>query len=170
MYTMGLAGTLPSALKKIHPVHKTPYIAVHVEQIFQIVSFLLVGIFFGAGQIFGFLGTIATLAVIVLYVMANIALTAFVRREHPADFNILRHAVVPLVGTLLLIPVLFVTVWPVPAYPLNLTPYIFIVIMIAGFVVMQFIVARRPAALAEGSAMLISTVEAEPDLGKPLVG
>ena len=170
MYTMGLAGTLPSALKKIHPVHKTPYIAVHVEQIFQIVSFLLVGIFFGADQIFGFLGTIATLAVIVLYVMANIALTAFVRREHPADFNILRHAVVPLVGTLLLIPVLFVTVWPVPAYPLNLTPYIFIVIMIAGFVVMQFIVARRPAALAEGSAMLISTVEAEPDLGKPLVG
>jgi hypothetical protein len=103
-------------------------------------------------------------------VMANIALTAFVRREHPADFNILRHAVVPLVGTLLLIPVLFVTVWPVPAYPVNLTPYIFIVIMIAGFVVMQFIVARRPGALAEGSAMLISTVEAEPDLDKPLVG
>ena len=110
MYTMSQAGTLPSALGKIHPVHKTPYIAVHVEQIFQIVSFGLVGIIFGASQIFGFLGTITTLAVIVLYIMANIALTAFVRREHPEDFNILRHVIVPLVGTVLLIPVLYVTI------------------------------------------------------------
>ena len=170
MYTMGLAGTLPSALKKIHPVHKTPYIAVHVEQLFQIVSFLLVGIFFGADQIFGFLGTIATLAVIVLYIMANSALTAFVRREHPADFNILRHVVVPLVGTLLLIPVLFVTVWPIPAYPVNLTPYIFIAMMIVGFIVMQVIAARRPAALAKESTLLIRTVETEPDAGEPQVG
>ncbi len=110
--------------------------AVHVEQLFQIGSFLLVGIFFGADLIFGFLGTIATLAVIVLYIMANIALTTFVRREHGADFNILRHVIVPLVGTLLLIPVLYVTVYPVPAYPINLTPYIFIVMLIIGFVAM----------------------------------
>jgi amino acid transporter len=170
MYTMAQAGTLPSALGKIHPTHKTPYIAVHVEQLFQIGSFLLIGIFFGADQIFGFLGTIATLAVILLYVMANIALTAFVRREHPADFSILRHAIVPLVGTLLLIPVLFVTVWPIPAYPINLTPYIFIAMLIVGFVVMLIIAARRPQALAQESTLLIRTVETEPDIGEPQVG
>jgi amino acid transporter len=172
MYTMSQAGTLPSALGKIHPVHKTPYIAVHVEQIFQIVSFLLVGIFFGAGQIFGFLGTIATLAVIVLYIMANIALTAFVRREHAADFSILRHVIVPLVGTLLLIPVLYVTVYPVPPYPFNLTPYIFIVLMIIGFVAMLVIAARRPAALDQESSMLIRTVESatEANLREPQIG
>jgi amino acid transporter len=172
MYTMSQAGTLPPALGKIHPVHKTPYIAVHVEQIFQIVSFLLIGIIFGADQIFGFLGTITTLAVIVLYIMANIALTTFVRREHRADFNILRHVIVPLVGTLLLIPVLYVTVYPVPAYPINLTPYIFIGIMIVGFIVMLIIGARRPDALAKGSAMLISTVEneTEQELREPQIG
>ena len=172
MYTMAQAGTLPAALGKIHPVHKTPYIAVHVEQLFQIGSFLLVGIFFGADLIFGFLGTIATLAVIVLYIMANIALTTFVRREHPADFNILRHVIVPLVGTLLLIPVLYITVYPVPAYPINLTPYIFIVMLIAGFVAMLVIAARRPAALDQESALLIRTVETatESDLREPQIG
>src|SRR6266436_878104 len=172
MYTMSQAGTLPSALGKIHPAHKTPYIAVHVEQLFQIGSFLLVGIFFGAAQIFGFLGTIATRAVILLYIMANIGLTAFVRREHPADFNILRHVIVTLVGTLLLIPVLYVTVYPVLAYPFNLTPYIFIVMLIVGFVVMQVIVARRPAALAQESTLLIRTVETatESDLREPQIG
>jgi len=172
MYTMAQAGTLPSALGKIHPVHKTPYIAVHVEQLFQIGSFLLVGIFFGADQIFGFLGTIATLAVIVLYIMANIALTTFVRREHPAEFNILRHVIVPLVGTLLLIPVLYITVYPVPAYPINLTPYIFIVMLIIGFVAMLVIAARRPAALNQESTLLIRTVETatEADLREPQIG
>ena len=172
MYTMSQAGTLPSALGKIHPVHKTPYIAVHVEQIFQIVSFGLVGIIFGASQIFGFLGTITTLAVIVLYIMANIALTAYVRREHPEDFNILRHVIVPLVGTVLLIPVLYVTVYPVPTYPFNLTPYVFIALMVIGFVVMLIIAARRPEALDQESSMLIRTVESatEAELREPQIG
>ena len=172
MYTMAQAGTLPATLGKIHPVHKTPYIAVHVEQLFQIGSFLLVGIFFGADQIFGFLGTIATLAVIVLYIMANIALTTFVRREHRADFNIVRHVIVPLVGTLLLIPVLYITVYPVPAYPINLTPYIFIALLIVGFVAMLVIAARRPAALDQESTLLIRTVETatESDLREPQIG
>ena len=146
--------------------------AVHVEQIFQIVSFMIIGIFFGADQIFGFLGTITTLAVIVLYIMANIALTAFVRREHPTDFNITRHVIVPLIGTLLLIPVLYITVYPVPAYPINLTPYIFIGIMVIGFVVMLVIQARKPSALNQESTMLIRTVESatEADLREPQIG
>lgn len=161
MYTMGRAGTLPSALGKIHPRHKTPYIAVHFEQIFQIVSFMLVGIIFGASQIFGFLGTIATLAVIVLYILANFALITFVLHERRADFSIWRHAVVPIVGTLLLLPVMFVTVWPIPAYPFNLTPYIFVALMLIGLVAMLVLLARRPQALTQESSMLISTVQGE---------
>jgi amino acid transporter len=169
MFTMAQAGTLPASLKTIHPVHKTPVVAVHVEQILQIVAFLLVGIFFGAGTIFGFLGTIATLAVIVLYILANIALTIFVRREHAADYSIWRHVALPALGTLLLLPVLFVTVWPVPVYPLNLTPYVFVALMIIGFVAMRVVDARRPGALSKGSSMLISTVQGE-DGAAPVEG
>ncbi len=130
MYTMAQAGTLPSALRTIHPVHKTPSVAIHVEQIFQIVSFLAV--------------------------------------EHPTDFSVWQHAIVPAIGTLLLLPVLFVTVWPIPAYPLNVPPYVFIVLMIVGFVVMKVIEAQRPEALAQGSSMQISTVAVEAE--EPQVG
>jgi amino acid transporter len=166
-YTMAQAGVLPFALKTIHPVYRTPTVAIHVQQVFQIVSFLAVGIFFGAGEVFGFLGTITTLAIIVLYVLANFALTTFIRREHPTNFDVWRHSIVPLIGTLLLIPVLVVTVWPIPPYPLNLTPYLFVSLMIVGFVVMKVVEVRRPGALAQGRSMLISTVEAqeEPELG-----
>jgi len=40
------------------------------------------GLLLAPGDIFAFLGTITTLAVIVLYIMANFALTAYILREH----------------------------------------------------------------------------------------
>jgi amino acid transporter len=166
-YTMAQAGVLPSALKTIHPLHRTPTVAIHVQQIFQMVSFLAVGIFFGAGEVFGFLGTITTLAIIVLYVLANFALTAFIRREHPTSFGVWRHSIVPVVGTLLLIPVMFVTIWPIPPYPLNLAPYLFVILMLVGLTVMKVVEVRRPGTLAQGRSMLIGTVETqeEPQAG-----
>lgn len=136
MYAMAVAGTLPATLQSIHPVHKTPYRAIHVHQIVQIGTFLLIGVVFGASKIFDFLGTITALAAIALYIPANIALTVFVRREHPADFNLWIHGLVPALGTLFLLPVIVVTVWPLPDYPVSLTPFLFLGMMLAGFVVM----------------------------------
>jgi amino acid transporter len=161
MYTMARAGTLPAALNKIHPVHHTPSVAVHVQQSLQIVSFLVVGMAFGADTIFDFLGTITALAVILLYVLANVALTVFVRRRHPADFRIWRHGLVPALGTLFLLPVVVITVWPVPAYPQSLTPYVFVSLMAVGFAVLAVLQSRRPEALARGSSILSLPEEKE---------
>jgi amino acid transporter len=169
-YTMGQAGTLPARFAKIHPVHRTPTFAIAVQQLTGIVAILLVGILLQPGDIFGFLGTIATLAVIVLYVMANLALTAYIRREHPDDFNIWRHGVLPWAGTLALLPVLFVTVWPIPPWPYNITPYIFIAALVAGFGYMLWRESRNPGALGRGATMLVGRVgdaSGEVDWGTP---
>jgi amino acid transporter len=147
MYTMALAGTLPAPLKKIHPVHHTPYVAVHVQQSLQIAGFLLVGCYFGADVIYEFLGTITTLAVIVLYVLANVALTVYVWRRHGTDFSIWRHGVVPTLGTLALLPVIVVTVYPVPRFPQDLPPYVFVGLMIIGIVLVGLLQTLRPEAL-----------------------
>jgi len=93
--------------------------------------------------------------VIVLYVMANLALTAYMRREHPGDFHVWRHGVLPWVGTLALLPVLFVTVYPRPPWPFNLTPYIFIAALIVGFGYMQWRERRRPGVLHRGASVLV---------------
>jgi amino acid transporter len=143
LYTMGQAGKLPRALKKIHPLHKTPFVAVHCLQLLQIASFLAAGFLFGPENIFDCLGTITSLAVVVLYVLANFALTVFVRCEHPADFNLWQHGVVPAAGTLVLIPVTVVTVWPVPKYPMSAMPYVFLLLMAAGVVVTTVVVRPR---------------------------
>src|SRR5579863_6752193 len=126
MYTMGQAGTLPERFGRINARWQTPTFAIAFIQLSGIVAILLVGLLLQPADIFGFLGTVTTLAVIILYVMANLALTAYIRREHPGDYNVWRHGVLPWIGTLALLPVLFVTIYPVPAWPINLTPYIFI--------------------------------------------
>jgi amino acid transporter len=149
LYTMAHSGTLPAVLMKIHPVHRTPCAAVHALQLLQIACFLLVGIVFGPDMIFTCLGTVVSLAVILLYLLSNFALTLFIRREHLADFDPWRHGIVPAVGTLFLIPVTVVTVYPVPSYPQNLMPYLFVVLMIAGFAVMKVLGARRPEVLTK---------------------
>jgi amino acid transporter len=165
MYTMGQAGTLPASFGRIHPVHQTPTFAIAFLQIAGIIPVLLVGLLLRPADIFGFLGTIATLAVIILYSLANLALMSYVRRELPQQFSLWRHAVIPGIGTLALIPVLFVTVYPIPSWPYNITPYLFIIALVGGFGYMRWLESYRPGALRQGATMLVgSPFEGEGDV------
>ena len=155
MYTMGRAGTLPTSFGHIHPSHRTPTFAIAFVQLSSIASILLVGLLLKPDYIFGFLETIATLAVIVLYVMANLALTRYMRREQRAKFTVWQHVVVPSIASLALLPVLFVTVYPEPSWPYNITPYMFLVALLVGFAYMQWRESRNPGALRRGATMLI---------------
>jgi amino acid transporter len=155
MYTMGRAGTLPAKFGRIHPVHQTPTYAVGFVQIACTIAILLVGFLLKPDTIFGFLETVATLAVIVLYVMSNLALTRYMRRQQPAHFSVWQHGVVPWIATLCLLPVLFVTIYPQPAWPYNITPYIFVVALVLGFGYMKWRESRDPGSL-ERAAMLLT--------------
>lgn len=155
MYTMGQVGTLPASFGRIHPLHRTPAVAIAVAQVAGITSILLVGWMFHPDSIFTFLGTITTLAVIVLYVMANLALTPYMYRQQKPHFTIWRHVLVPWVATLVLLPVLFVTVYPFPVWPYNLTPYLFAALVATGFVYMQWREWRRPGTLERAAQRIV---------------
>jgi amino acid transporter len=159
MYTMGRAGTLPVSFGRIHPRHQTPTFAIAFVQLSSIVAIFLVGLLLKPDYIFGFLETIATLAVIVLYVMANLALTSYMRREQRANFTGWQHVVVPWLATLALLPVLFVTVYPEPSWPYNITPYLFLAALVIGFAYMQWRERRNPGTLGRGAAMLTNSGE-----------
>ncbi len=157
MYTMGQAGTLPVRFGRVHPTHQTPTFAIGFVQIAGIVSVLLVGLLLRPIYIFGLLETIATLAVIVIYCVANVALTAYIRKEHREDFSIWRHVVSPTLGTLALVPVFFVTIYPVPEWPYNIAPYCFLITLVAGFAYMLWNEYRHPGALRKGATMMVGS-------------
>jgi amino acid transporter len=160
LYTMGQAGTLPASFGRIHPTHRTPAVAIAASQIIGLASILLVGWLLSPEYIFSFLGTIATLAVVLLYVMANLALTPYMRREQKAHFSAWRHVFVPWLATLVLMPVLFVTVYPFPAWPYSLTPYLFVLSLIGGFAYMQWLEWRSPGTLRRSAEMITSSKNA----------
>lgn len=155
MYTMGRAGTLPARFGTIHPVHQTPTFAIAFAQIVGFAAVLLVGLLLRPEDVFAFLGTISALAVIVLYAMANLALTSYVRRMHPERFTVWQHVVVPWTATVALAPVLFITLYPVPAWPFSIAPYLFLTLLLIGFAYMQWLESRDPGALLRGAAMLV---------------
>ena len=163
MYTMGRSGTLPSAFGRIHALYRTPAFSIAFVQVAGIAAILLVGVLLRQDYIFGFLETIATLGVIVLYAMANLALTRYMRREQRATFSVWQHQVTPWVATLALLPVFFVTVYPEPPWPYNMTPYLFLFLLAAGFLYMQWREWCTPGALRRGAAILIRARNA----GKP---
>jgi amino acid transporter len=157
MYTMGQAGTLPARFGRIDAVHRTPAFAIAVQQLFGMAAVLLVGLLLKPEDIFGFLETLASLAVILLYAMANLALTAYMRQSHSGRFSLWRHGIFPWAGTLALLPVLFITVYPVPDWPYALAPYLFLVAMLVGFFYMRWLESRRPGTLLRAAALLGST-------------
>jgi amino acid transporter len=166
MYTMGRAGTLPASFGRIHPIHQTPSFAIGFQQIVGMGAVLLVGLLLRPEYIFGFLETLSALAVIVLYSMANLALTSYMRRVHRDSFSVWQHVIFPWAATLALLPVLFVTVYPVPAWPYNIAPYVFLVAMLVGYAYMQWLESHDPGALLRGATMLVgsrSTTEGEVD-------
>jgi amino acid transporter len=170
MYTMGRAGTLPARFGQIHPVHHTPTFAIAFQQLVGIAAVLLVGLLLKPEYIFGFLETISALAVIVLYSMANLALTSYMRRVHRDRFTVWQHVLAPWAATLALVPVLFVTVYPIPPWPYNITPYLFLGALLLGFAYMQCLELRQPGALQRGATMLVgnrSSAEGEVDWDKP---
>ncbi len=142
-YGMGSVGVLPKDLAKIQPRFRTPSNAVHLQIAVSVVLTLAVGLWVGAADIYGFLGDIITVAIVIMYGLANISLFFYMRREQAEHFRWWRHALVPLVGTLLLLPVLYVTFIPLPPYPFVLVPYIVLGWMIIGAGVMWWIERRK---------------------------
>jgi amino acid transporter len=155
MYTMGQAGTLPKQFGHLHRKYRTPTFAIGVQIIAGMISVAIVGLLFGGINVFGFGGTIATLGVILLYFMANIALIAYIRRERPQDFKPWLHMVFPILGSLALLPAAFTTVWPIPAYPFWICFYVFIAWLLAGAVGLVWLLRRRPDALQRGTSTMV---------------
>jgi hypothetical protein len=58
-----------------------------------------------------------------------------------------------------------VTIYPVPAWPYNITPYLFVVSLMIGFGYMQWLELRNPGVLRRGATMLVGRrTDAEGDV------
>lgn len=103
-YSMARSGSFPSALAKVHPVHKTPTNAILV-QMFLNIGMGAVGLILFSPDVafFFFVGLVLVLGVTVAYLFANLGVFLFYWREKRDEFNWILHFVFPVVSSVILI-------------------------------------------------------------------
>ena len=166
IYKMGQVGVLPKAFARLHPTRKTPHIAIIAMTALSFAVTILLGAWLGPIEGFGLLATMISIGTILVYALGMIAVPIFYRREHPDEINVVYTYVFPIVGTLALVPVLYASVYPPPAFPLNLSPYIDIVWIVIGIGVVMWLSRSRPQALAAGAQAIFVDTGAGSDLAR----
>ncbi|HXT81965.1 MAG TPA: amino acid permease, partial [Acetobacteraceae bacterium] len=126
LFALGRSGLAP-AVGIAHARHGTPGAAVLLIGAIGILGLLVWAPFVGAANYYGAMGTIGTLALILVYMGVTAAEAADALRTRKAMW-----AVFGVMGTAILLWPLYNAVYPVPAFPGNLWPYVVVIYLIAG--------------------------------------
>jgi amino acid transporter len=148
MFSMGRDQILPRSLGRLHAKWYSPLRAIIVQTIFTIVVGLGVGLWIGPGATgaYGFTGTIGTAAIVIVYIMANIALIKYFWRSK--ERKILTHVIIPVLGVLALAyPLYFVGNFS-QSYPYNLVPIVVLAWIAAGLGLYLYYRVKSPAKIA----------------------
>ncbi|MBB5373764.1 APC family permease [Acidocella aromatica] len=146
LFSSSREGLLPPFFGKIHPQHKTPHAAMWVYILAALAIVLVFGYIYDIDPVtlFGDTGTLGTIPVVVTYLLTNLALPIYMYRYHREDFSAVRHFIVPLVGTGLMLFPLWGLVEPGQPYPFSLYPKLAIGLFVFSLVYGIILAKRNP--------------------------
>lgn len=167
-FAMGRAGALPAWFGGVHPRYRTPAFAIGVAALLSIGLAIWAAAVFGAPpNSFQLIVAVVADCVLLAYIGVSITVPFYYRRERPGEWNLLRHAIIPVITALLLLVVLvaqFYATIPPANYPGPLPQYLGGAIvggwLIVGIVWVIVLRLKRPAALEAGERLY---VEAGPE-------
>jgi amino acid transporter len=154
IFNAGREGLLPSFIGEVHPTRRTPTKAIIT---FVLISLLIIG-GWGLGHVIGgsssgsmnavtFFGessTMGTILVLLVYLASNLALPFFYRRFQPAEFNVVRHGVLPVIGAASILVPLYYLAKPGQPAPLDWFPYIALGCLAVSVAYAVYLVRRDP--------------------------
>jgi len=159
MFSMGRDHVLPRGLGQVHPRWFSPLRAIVAQTVFTVVLGLAIGAWLGPGAtgLYGFTGTIGTVAIVLVYLASCVALIRYFWNK--PERNVLTHMILPVLGILSLAYPLYAVAKPGQAYPYNLVPYVVLVWLLAGIGLFLYYRAKSPEKIAA-----LGTFIAEDDL------
>jgi amino acid transporter len=164
LFSMGRDHILPAGLGKVHQNWYSPITAIIVQTIFTLIVGFGVGLWLGPGATgaYGFTGAIGTVAIIIVYMLSNIALIRFFVRL--PERNILLHVILPILGVAVLAYPLWSIAQPNQSFPYNLVPLVTIVWIAIGVVTYFYLRAKAPEKLGALGAVLSEEHPAEAEI------
>jgi amino acid transporter len=143
LFLMGRNGALHSVLGEAHEANQTPHRAVLLS---SIAAFLTAAIMTLRGMnlfdIYGLVGTLATFGFVTAYILVSAAAPMYLRAEGRLTPQAI---VISTVAILAMGAALLGNLYPVPDAPYSYLPYIYAVLLLAGFAWSSVWSARSPA-------------------------
>lgn len=146
LFPMGRHGVLPSHIGKAHKTHMTPHVAITSFALIMVLIPVATALS-GTDTLTAFndAGTYGAIGFLTSYFLISVAAPAYLRRDGQLRVG---HIVVSVLAVLCLLVPAYSLFYPVPAYPVNLFPYVFLAYM-AIVSVWLFITHRRNPEMLE---------------------
>jgi amino acid transporter len=142
-FGMGRAGALPAAFGKVHPTRKTPTTAITAQFIVSLALGLIVPQWIGPANAFILtVGYMLVIAVIFVYIIANVGVILYFWTKRRDEFNWILHLVFPVGTSIVLIYSLDKSFNPLPAYPGNWAPWLVLAWFALGVVILGVLKLR----------------------------
>lgn len=144
LFSLGRYQFVHQSMGMVHAEHKTPHIALAVG---ATINFVLCAAFVKAGSetdTFGWYGTIASFGFILVYLLSSLCAPLFLKKLGEASG---KDYALGALGVVLMIGAVVGSLYPMPAYPLNLLPYIFLAYLVVGIAWFFVLKARAPQTL-----------------------
>lgn len=151
VFALGRDRILPGALARTDK-RGIPQLALACYLGFSLLFVLVLGAFIGPLGVYGFAGTVLGIVMVVVYISMNVALTRFYWRDHRSEFSIWRHGIIPVVSSLVMLLPLYGQIYPAPAMPNALVPYLALAWLAVGVIYVLVLRRRDPRRLADLAA------------------
>ena len=122
-FALGREGVIPGIFGSMSRRYRTPHVALVTGGAAGVVATLLLML----GDVDGltaytYVSTPSSLLLILVFIASNLCLARFYRIQHRAEFSVLKHVVVPVAGSLVLVIPLAAQFYPAPPAPLDQLP------------------------------------------------
>jgi amino acid transporter len=155
---------LPKPLGRTHRKYQTPHVAIIVYSIFTLVIGLAAGAGWGPLASFGDLGYLSSLAILPVYIGANVALPFFIYRRYRNEFSVVVHVVFPAVSSAIFLIAIWLSIHPYPtSAPENIFPWLLLGFIIAAVAVALVLRRRGSPVLAKLGSVLFMEAQAMPE-------
>jgi amino acid transporter len=145
IYVMGKEGVAPERFGRTHEKHLTPHRVLLVAGSAAIVlDIILLLLDTHPMDIVVWVDTYGTYGYMVAYALVAIAGIMYTRRHGIPNRMVWACAIIAVVA---MTYVFFANVWPVPTFPFNIIPYLFLATMLVAFMRFWWIKANRPEVL-----------------------
>jgi len=154
IFNAGREGLLPRWIGRVNPVHRTPVNA--IIAFVAIASAITLGWAIGhwiggtgsnlsALNFFAESASMGTILIVFVYLAANVALPFYYRKYRPAEFNVIKHVVLPALGVVAVgIPIYYLFNPSPSIQPYNWFPWVGLGLVVVSIIYSMWLVRRDP--------------------------